>query len=485
MEYLLIIGAIFGIGYFLGKSKNKPSDAKLTSHFMKGKTTITHKIDQINVKRNDVENVKLSEEQEKVFNLLEETNSNYYITGKAGTGKSMLLEYFVRKTRKSVAVVAPTGVAALNVGGQTIHSFFKLKPELIEKGDIDRVDYKTKEILTNLDAVVIDEISMVRVDLMEAISEKLKLARRNDLPFGGAQIIMFGDLFQLPPVVSDGQLHRYFDHNYGGIYFFNAPAYKESETKILELNHIFRQKDEEFKELLNAVRNGKHSSEILEKFNERAKVQIPDDGFITLAGRNDTVSRINHTKLANLPDEEKTYIADIRGDLKESAFPTEKNLKLKVGAQIMMLKNDRQKPSRWVNGTLGVITNLNEDTIRVKINGVVHSVSKETWDSVKYYYNSEERKLDKETVSSFTQFPVRLAWAITIHKSQGQTYQSVAIDLSDGAFAHGQTYVALSRCQTLQGLYLNSPINSEDIIVDQDVIEFMKKVEILTRISSK
>lgn len=472
MEFLLILGVIFGVGYFFGRSKDKKSappaySPKVIKNESEDRATI-------NVEREDVEEVKLSPEQEKVFNLLEETNSNYYITGKAGTGKSMLLEYFVRNSQKRVAVVAPTGVAALNVGGQTIHSFFKLPPALIEKGDITRVDYKTKEVLANLDAVVIDEISMVRVDLMEAISEKLKLARRNDLPFGGAQIIMFGDLYQLQPVVSDGQLHRYFDHNYGGIYFFNSPEFKKSDCKIIELEHIFRQKDEEFKKLLNAVRNGKHTPEILSGFNERTKMQIPQEGFITLAGRNDTVSRINHAKLANIPTKERTYVADIFGDLKESAFPTEKELRLKVGAQIMMLKNDRQKPSRWVNGTLGVVTKLSEDTIIVKINGVDHSVSRETWDSVRYSYNPEGRKLDKEVVSSFTQFPIRLAWAITIHKSQGQTYQSVAIDLSDGAFAHGQTYVALSRCQSLEGLFLTSPLRSEDIIVDQDVVEYMK-----------
>lgn len=333
-------------------------------------------------------------------------------------------------------------------------------------------------MLANLDTLVIDEISMVRVDLMEAVSEKLKLARRNDLPFGGVQIIMFGDLYQLPPVVSDGQLHRYFDHNYGGIYFFNCLSFKETDFKIAELNHIFRQKDESFKKLLNAIRNGKHTSEVLDQFNKRAKVEIPDDGYITLAGRNDTVSRINHTKLESLPGEVKAYVAEITGDLKESYFPTEKELKLKVGAQVMFLKNDRQKPTRWVNGTLGTITSLSDEVVKVSVNGVEHSISKETWDSIRYYYNHEERKLEKEVVSSFTQFPLRLAWAITIHKSQGQTYESVLIDLSDGAFAHGQTYVALSRCQSLDGLYLTTPLRSEDIIVDQNVIEFMKNVEV-------
>lgn len=476
MEIIAIISIIFGIGYLLGKSGKTKKESNVKP-LIKNDTPVEKP--KLNIKQDDVESISLSEEQKEVFNLIEHTSTSVFITGKAGTGKSMLLQYFVRNSHKNVAVVAPTGVAALNVGGQTIHSFFKIKPDLIEKGDIDRVDYKTKEVLANLDTLVIDEISMVRVDLMEAISEKLKLARRNELPFGGVQVVMFGDLYQLPPVVSDGQLHRYFDHNYGGVYFFNAPSFKEANFKIVELNHIFRQKDEDFKKLLNAIRNGKHTLEIISGFNERSNVVLPESGYITLAGTNATVSRINHAKLASLSDELKTYIADISGDLKKSAFPTEKELKLKVGAQVMLLKNDRQKPARWVNGTLGVVTHLSDDVIRVNIDGVEHSVSKETWNSIRYYYDPEERKLEKEIVSSFTQFPLRLAWAITIHKSQGQTYQSVAIDLSEGAFVHGQTYVALSRCQSLEGLYLTSPLRSEDIIVDQDVVEFMKHVEIM------
>lgn len=432
---------------------------------------------QLNVKKTDVSEISLSAEQQAVFKLVESSMANVYVTGKAGTGKSVLLQYFVEHTEKRTVVVAPTGVAALNVGGQTIHSLFKLAPELQDLKNL-RVDYKTKELLRHIDTVVIDEISMVRADLMEAINVKLQLARGNDLPFGGVQVLMFGDLYQLPPVVSDGQLHRYFDHNYGGIYFFNAPVYKKTQLRIFELNQIFRQKDEEFKKLLNAVRNGQHSEGILAKLNERKLEVMPQGGYVTLAGNNTTVSRINHNKLDKLPGEEKVYTAEITGDLKENSFPTEKYLKLKAGAQVMLLKNDRQKPPRWVNGTLGIVTKLSEEVIRVNIDGVEHSVSKETWNSLRYYYDHEERKLDKEIVSSFTQFPLRLAWAITIHKSQGQTYQSVAIDLSDGAFAHGQTYVALSRCTSLDTLYLTAPIRNEDIIVDQEIIEFMKKANL-------
>lgn len=321
----------------------------------------------------------------------------------------------------------------------------------------------------------------VDIDLMEGISAKLQIARRDDQPFGGVQMIMFGDLYQLPPVVTDGQLHRYFNHNYGGIYFFNAPSVEKTDLQIYELSNIFRQKDPEFRSILNSIRNGDGSPEILSKLNVRTDVQIPETGFVTLAGTNNTVSRINHKKLDALDGSEKTYEAEVTGDIKESAFPTERKLRLKVGAQIMMLKNDTEKPRRWVNGTLGVVVRLGNDSIRVNIDGVEHTVNRETWQKIKYEYDHEERKLKKIPVSEFTQLPVRLAWAITIHKSQGQTYESVAVDMSDGAFAHGQTYVALSRCKSMEGLYLKSAIRPEDIIIDQDVIDFMKKAKTIKK----
>jgi ATP-dependent exoDNAse (exonuclease V) alpha subunit len=427
----------------------------------------------------EVAESELSEEQQKLFTILETTNENAYITGRACTGKSFLLEHFTKHTSKTVVVVAPTGVAALNVGGQTIHSFFKLPPEVIDPKDV-RIDYKTKEILKHVDAIVIDEVSMVRVDLMEAINIKLQLARKNKLPFGGIQMIMFGDLYQLAPVVSDGQMHRYFDDTYGGVYFFNAHVYKEQPIKIYELGHIFRQTDPAFREILSTIRSGKNMEPALEKINERFGVGEPDTAFVTLAGTNNTVHGINREKLESLTTEAKSYEAEITGDITEASFPTEKKLVLKVGAQVMLIKNDQKKPGRWVNGTLGVITKLGPDSIRVNVNGVEHSVSKETWEKIKYVYDEEEQQLEKETVSSFTQFPIRLAWAITIHKSQGKTYDTVAIDLSDGAFAHGQTYVALSRCRSLEGIYLQSTIRPQDVIVDQDVVAFMSKAETIS-----
>lgn len=483
MEFIVGIIIIFVISYFIGSSNNSTLNNTISHGTEKEK--LEPKKEQkdnvilkprLNIKNVDLSNIDLSTDQKRIFELVNDENINAYITGKAGTGKSVLLKYFVENTEKNVAVIAPTGVAALNVSGQTIHSFFKLPPELQDLEKIT-IDYKTKELLRHLDVLVIDEVSMVRADLMEAMNLKLQLSKGNKLPFGGTQVVMFGDLYQLPPVVSDGELHRFFNHNYGGVYFFNAPIFKEFDYQVFELDQIFRQKDKEFIDILNAIRTGNITDKVLEELNLRTKTELPETGFIILAGHNTTVSTINHSKLAELEGKEYIYTAEISENIAEKNFPTEKELKLKVGAQVMILKNDKLKPPRWVNGTLGIITKLTEDLIRVNIDGVEHTIQKEAWDSIRYYYDPEKRKIEKEIVSTFKQFPLRLAWAITIHKSQGQTYQSVAIDLSGRAFASGQTYVALSRCQSLEGLYLLSPIKLEDVIVDQDIIKFMNDIK--------
>jgi ATP-dependent DNA helicase PIF1 len=480
MEWILVIGVVAFIAYATGRStsgKIKTIQKTYTSPPSPPPNSPHKPQPKLNVQQADISTIKLSNEQSGIFNLVETTNDNYYVTGKAGTGKSVLLQYFVENTGKRAVVVAPTGVAALNVGGQTIHSFFKM-PFDIDFDDI-RVDYKLREILWNIDTVVIDEVSMVRVDLMEAMSMKLQIARKNDLPFGGVQMVMFGDLYQLPPVVSDGELDRYFKHNFDGYYFFNATSIKNAGLNIYELSNIFRQKDPEFKKILNSIRNGRLNETEMNELNLRTKIEKPEGGYITLAGHNATVSSINHKKLGELPGDEKVYEADIWGNITESSFPTEKKLRLKAGAQVMLLKNDTEKPRRWVNGTLGIVTKLTNDVVKVSIDGVEHTISPATWDKIQYEYNPEERELIKKPISSFKQLPIRLAWAITIHKSQGQTYQSVAVDLSDGAFAHGQTYVALSRCVSLEGLYLDSPVKRSDVIVDPDIVTFMKKAVIL------
>ena len=394
----------------------------------------------------ELSNIRLSNQQKKLFEKIESSSEHMFITGKAGTGKSVLLQYLKQHTNKNMVVLAPTGVAALNVSGQTIHSFFRIPPSFVRNENL-KLSYKTSLLLRNLDCIVIDEISMVRADLMDAIDYLLRKARSENTQFGGVQMIMFGDLYQLPPVVSDPELHKYFEHNHGGYYFFNAHAWKNDPMNIYELTENFRQKDETFRLILNSIRTGSIDDKALSHLNRRVSVIIPKEGVITLAPTNGLVSEINHQKLLELQGKTLEYRATITGDLEQSSFPTDEILKLKKGAQVMFLRNDKQK--RWVNGTIGYIESLGADIIKVNIDGIVFPVQKETWNKIRYQYNQAERTVEEETVSSFTQFPLRLAWAITIHKSQGQTYKSVLVDMQGGAFAHGQTYVALSRCKSL------------------------------------
>ncbi len=429
-----------------------------------------------NQQNTDPKTVTLSAEQQQLFEQLEHSSDHIFVTGKAGTGKSLLLQYFKLHSMKKLVVVAPTGVAAITVGGQTIHSLFRIPPSFIAAGTA-RLDKNVSKLLKSLDTVVIDEISMVRADLMDAIDHLLRKARGNEQPFGGVQMILFGDLFQLPPVVNDQELHRYFLEHHGGFYFFNAHVWQKAELEIVELSHIFRQKDKYFKELLNMVRKGNIDYMLLSELNERAKTPAPTSGSITLAATNFSANQINETALAALPGDVFEFKAKISGALEQSAFPTEEVLRLKKGAQIMMLKNDKDR--RWGNGTLGTIHSVSAKLLEVNINGTTYTVTPETWSKIRYTYNQEKQQVEEEVVSAFTQLPIRLAWGITIHKSQGQTYQSVIIDMGRGAFTHGQTYVALSRCVSLEHLYLKQAITKRDIIVDIQVVTFMSKATIL------
>lgn len=465
MEFLFLVVIVWVIYTAFKKCKNSQSRPNL--QFSKPR---------LNEKQLDISDITLSDEQNKIFEILENSFDNVFVTGKAGTGKSILLQYFKKKSFKKLVVCAPTGVAAINIGGQTIHSLFKIPPSFVKKNSL-KLDYKTINLFKNIDTVVIDEISMVRADLMDAIDFCLKQARNSNDAFGGVQMVMFGDLYQIPPVVSDPELHKYFADNNGGFYFFNADVWKNAELKIFELNNIFRQKDEDFKQVLNSIRVGNAEETVLLKINQRTKVEIPENNVVTLATTNKIVNEINSVKLEKLPGEIKEYTAVITGSIEETAFPTEEYLKLKVGAQVMFLKNDKEK--RWVNGTIGKVYSLLDKEIIVDIEGIKYSVPQETWSKIRYYYNQENKSVEEEVVSSFTQFPLRLAWAITIHKSQGKTYGSVILDMGDGAFAHGQTYVALSRCRSLEGLYLKKDIHREDIMVDNSIISFMSNAKII------
>ena len=424
----------------------------------------------------------LGAEQAAVFRLLNETPQNYFITGKAGTGKSVLLQYFVSHTLKNTAVLAPTGVAAINVGGQTIHSFFGLDLDIQDVRDTETVAKITKRrraIFENLDALVIDEISMVSADVMDMIDHKLRIARNKDLPFGGCQMIVFGDLYQLPPVVVGETAKQFMRDHYGTTFFFGAPGVKQGDFQTIELSHIYRQKDEHFINLLNSIRLGKRTDDILADINMSCVETPSDDTFITLAATNAVADNINRARLAEIPEPEYNFDGRITGDLSANSLPTEMNLKLKVGALVMMTKNDTNieanKKPRWANGTLAVVSELSPDSIKVRIDNSEYKINKTTWEKCQYDYDEKSKTISKDIVGTFTQFPVKLAYAITIHKSQGQTYSAVKIDLARGAFAPGQVYVALSRCQSLNNLYLTRPLYARDIIVSPTVIDFMDK----------
>ncbi|MFE7065537.1 ATP-dependent RecD-like DNA helicase [Microbacterium sp. ER1] len=450
----------------------------------------------------------LSEEQQELFRLIEDTREHVFITGRAGTGKSTLLQHFAWNTKKQIAICAPTGVAALNVEGQTIHSLFRLPIGLIGDGDIDQND-ATRRILNAIETLVIDEISMVNADLMDAIDRSLRQARgRRGEPFGGVQIVMFGDPYQLAPVPPRGDEARYVKDHYRSFWFFDAKVWAgpstgpstgsgtqggqgalfevdtRAELHVRELVQIHRQSDDGFKSMLNAVRYGRVTAEIAGILNAQG-ARIPPDPepgevpMITLATRNDIVNSINSRHLAALPGKEQTARAEVSGDFGrgEASLPAESELKLKVGAQVMFLRNDTAmtgEPPRWVNGTIGTVTRILGGTVRVEIDGEEVDVEPAVWERFRYAYDPNTKKLSRDVVAEFTQFPLRLAWAVTIHKSQGKTYDRAVIDLGSGAFAPGQTYVALSRLTSLDGLYLSRPLRPSDIRVDEDVRRFMR-----------
>jgi ATP-dependent DNA helicase PIF1 len=411
----------------------------------------------------------LSPEQRAVFDLLESTCRHVLVTGRAGTGKSTLLNHLSWHSSKQMVICAPTGVAALNVGGQTIHSLFKLPIGVVADRELEQ-DADLRRLLGAIELLVIDEISMVNADLLDAVDRALRQARARKEPFGGVQVALFGDPFQLAPVPGDPDERAYFRDHYRSMWFFDAKVWDQAELGVVELREVHRQADAEFKTMLTAVRHGKVTAEIAGRLNAAGARPVPAEAPITLATRNDSVNRINAKSLAELPGKAKASVAELSGDFGGRTFPADERLELKRGAQVMFLRNDPD--GRWVNGSIGTVQKIS-DTVRVEVDGEAHDVYPATWERHRYSYDSGTKALKRDIVAEFTQFPLRLAWAVTIHKSQGKTYDAAVVDLGSRVFSAGQTYVALSRLTSIDGLYLTRPLRPADIIVDRDVIRFL------------
>ena len=419
----------------------------------------------------------LSHELKYALDTLEHSGKSVFISGRAGTGKSTLLQLFRSTSRKRIAVVAPTGVAALNVSGQTIHSFFKFPPRLLAPHDIKKV--KNRKLYKNLEVLIVDEISMVRADMFENIDLFLRINREVNAPFGGVRIIVFGDLFQLPPVVASDFERKYLAERYKTPYFFSSRAYKSImyEMETIELNTVYRQSERHFINILDQIRSKSIDWEDLEDLNHRV-LQEGDEvhhGSITLTTRNDTAYQINKDRLSELESEGISFYALVKGMFDQKVYPTESNLILKKGAQVMTLKNDPQR--KYVNGSIGHIVEIDIDHLVLEIIDEAEDVhrielEKSTWEMIKYKWDDAKKSVEAEVIGSFEQYPLKLAWAMTIHKSQGKTFDKVFIDMTGGAFEFGQTYVALSRCKTLYGVQLKQPLTPRDIMVDERIIDF-------------
>lgn len=408
--------------------------------------------------------VTLNEESQAILNLLETTNTNVILTGRAGTGKSTLIQYFRATTAKNVIALAPTGVAAVNVQGQTIHSFCKFRPG-VTLSQVKRLGAQETALIRDLDAIVIDEISMVRADLFDCFERFMRLhGPDSSQPFGGVQIIAVGDLYQLPPIISRDEQEIFSEH-YQGPFFFDAHCYQSAEFHKITLTQVYRQLDSEFVDILDAIRINEVTDEHLEQINQCWQANYQDDEFtVNLVSTNYMAERINEAKLNLLASTERKYQGALSGDFNEQSLPTQSQLKLKVGAQVMLLNNDSN--GRWINGDLAKVIAMDAASIKVVFNdGTYDDILPYTWERVRFV-RSEDGTLGSQVVGSFTQLPIRLAWAVTIHKGQGQTFDRAVIDFGTGTFAAGQAYVALSRCKSLSGLVLKSRLERRHIFID-------------------
>ena len=428
-----------------------------------------------------------NKEFQDALQLITHTRQSVFLTGKAGTGKSTFLKYICNHTKKKYVVLAPTGIAAINAGGVTLHSFFKLpfRPMLPDDPDLSlshgrifeffKYPKEKRKIIAEVDLIIIDEISMVRADIIDCVDRILRVYSGNmRLPFGGKQLLFVGDVFQLEPVVPSDQ-KEILSLFYASPFFFSARVFKDINLVPIELQKVYRQTDSVFINILDRIRNNAARKQELDTLNGRYFPSFEpqnEDMYITLATRRDQVDFINEKKLAELPGEEYVSVGKIEGDFPESSLPTQLNLSIKEQAQVIFIDNDYER--RWVNGTIGMVSGIDENgNVYVLLeSGVEHLVEPTSWRNYKYKYNEKEKRIEEEIVGTFEQLPIRLAWAITVHKSQGLTFSRVVVDLTGGVFAGGQTYVALSRCTSLEGLVLKSNISSRDIFIRKEIVEF-------------
>lgn len=424
----------------------------------------------------------------KAWELLQHTKQSIFLTGKAGTGKSTFLRYITAHTRKKYVVLAPTGIAAVNVGGVTLHSFFRIPFKPIVPGDPDFAPNRIKErmkypgslvkLIRELELIIIDEISMVRADIIDFVDLLLRTYSGNQRePFGGKQLLFVGDVFQLEPVLT-GDMRDILRKFYRDAFFFSAHAFDRINLVPIELRKIYRQSQGEFVELLDRIRMGAATAADISRLNSRCvALSLPVEGeekpTMTLASRRDMVDQINESRLEAVDKPVFTFIGEIKKDFPENSLPTDLELSLKEGAQVVFIKNS---PDRfWVNGTIGTVTTITQDLLEVRLeNGEIHEVEPEKWSNIKYSFDEKTNKIIETELGSFTQYPVKLAWALTIHKSQGLTFNNVIIDLGRGAFTGGQTYVALSRCRSFEGLTLRSTVAERDIFVNPAILNFSR-----------
>ncbi|MES2408019.1 MAG: AAA family ATPase [Pseudomonadota bacterium] len=427
-----------------------------------------------------LKDIEVLPEYEFIFQALQQGCPSIFVTGKAGTGKSTLIQWLCQKL-EGCAVVAPTAIAATNVQGDTIHSFFGLPPVHIDPDDEFHPKEKSRLVLENIHFLIVDEVSMVLPNMVDAMSNILKSVRRNNLPFGGVPTIFIGDLFQLPPVVSSQEEVVYFSHRYKSHHFYSADVFKEQQIIPVNLTKVRRQTDGEFIEALNRIRLNDNCREHVALFNRRCFRDKPEGSAqgIYLVPTNVAAKKINTRELDALPGNVQIYEATVTGNLPTSKWKlnVSDRLELKVGAKVIFLKNNKPQ---WINGDLGEVVGVEHDHIRVKKQSSdnVLIVGKETWGKYKYTYDYETRKIERLEVGSFKQLPVALGWAITIHKSQGLTIEHLILDLGNGAFCEGQTYVALSRAKSIEGITLTKPISMNDVKVDDAVRAFYRHMGI-------